>query len=77
MKFLKKLTDVPRCDWCGRRAVTFRYRTMYADTVYENTSAYYECRRCARKPSDKIQAKKQNYTRSEKHGEVRKDDLPF
>lgn len=44
----------PLCDWCGGKAITSRYRTLYEETEYEQTSQYFECRRCSRLPTDKV-----------------------
>lgn len=44
----KRKARRPLCDWCGRRAVTSSYRTLYVGTVYENTGRYYECSKCSR-----------------------------
>ena len=35
------------CDWCGRPASIRRYRTLYADTEFEQTSSYLECEECS------------------------------
>lgn len=35
------------CDWCGKPAITVAYRTLYTDTEYEQTSRYYECKKCS------------------------------
>lgn len=36
------------CEWCGKRAVTISYRTLYVGTVFENTGRYCECVKCSR-----------------------------
>lgn len=52
------------CDWCGRRAVTSTYRTLYEDTEFEQTSQYFECAECASKPTKDIIAKEISHERT-------------
>lgn len=47
----RRRSSRPLCDWCGKKAVTVAFRTLYVDTEYEHTSKYFECRKCARKPT--------------------------
>lgn len=35
------------CDWCGDKAETTSYRTLYENTEFEQTSRYNECADCA------------------------------
>ena len=46
---LKKVAMNHICDHCGKPAICARYRTMYANTQFEQTVKCFECDNCMNK----------------------------
>lgn len=64
----KREDTTPHCDWCGKRAVTRTYRTLYEDTEFEQTSSFFECAACAVKPTSELTFCEDEAVEGEDHG---------